>query len=75
MRFFLIFFPKNIKHFGHVNITIFVNQGRIKYEIHIKVATKLQNNNNKKQQKCMYQPRVELCSFDFLGLETLDLEE
>lgn len=30
MRMFLVLFPKNIKHLGHVNITVFVNKVRIK---------------------------------------------
>lgn len=30
MRMFLVLFPKNIKHFGHVNKTVFVHMIRIK---------------------------------------------
>lgn len=41
MRIFLVLFPKNIKHFGHVNIIVFLNKVGIKSLTHIKVTAKL----------------------------------
>lgn len=38
---FPVLFPKNIKHFGHVNITVFVHLVRIKQLTHVKVTAKL----------------------------------
>lgn len=48
MRMFLVLFPKNIKHFGHVNITVFVHMIRIKKLSHIKVTAKLYFKNHLK---------------------------
>lgn len=41
MRMFLVLFPKSIKHFRHINITVFVHMVRIKQLIHIKMTAKL----------------------------------
>lgn len=51
MRMFLVLFPKNITHFGHVNIAVFVSKVRIKQLIHIKVTA---NQYFKSHLKLMY---------------------
>lgn len=56
---FLVLFPKNITHFGHVNIAVFVNKVRIKQLIHIKATA---NQYFKSHLKLMYWSRTLLCS-------------
>lgn len=51
MGMFLVLFPKNIKHFGHVNITVFVHKVIIEQCTHVKVTAKLYL---KTCLKCMY---------------------